>query len=65
MIKMDCLGISSYYENLPRGKKDEFVREVSEAIGQCTSNVRLKMKNRRWGKTEVPVIAAIIDGKED
>lgn len=60
MEKMDCLGISSYYESLQRGEKDNFVREVAEAIGQCSSNVRLKMKNTRWGKAEVPIIADII-----
>lgn len=61
MEKMDCLGISSYYENLPRGEKDSFVRDVAEAIGQSTSNVRLKMKNSRWGKAEVPIISDIIE----
>ncbi|MBR0276277.1 MAG: hypothetical protein IJQ76_08720 [Prevotella sp.] len=64
MEKIDCLGISSYYENLPRGEKDGFVRGVAEAIGQSTSNVRLKMKNSRWGKTEVPIIAGIIENRE-
>ena len=61
MEKIDCMGISSYYENLPRGEKDGFVRDVAEAIGQSTSNVRLKMKNSRWGKTEVPIVAGIIE----
>lgn len=61
MEKMDSMGISSYYESLPRGEKDGFVREVAEAIGQSTPNVRLKMKNSRWSKTEVPVVIDIID----
>ena len=61
MEKIDCMGISSYYENLPRGEKDSFVREVAEAIGQSSSNVRLKMKNTRWGKAEVPIIADVIE----
>lgn len=61
MEKMDCMGISSYYEGLVRGEKDVFVREVADAIGQSSANVRLKMKNGRWGKTEVPVIADIIE----
>lgn len=61
MEKIDCMGISSYYENLLRGEKDGFVRDVAEAIGQSTSNVRLKMKNSRWGKTEVPIVAGIIE----
>ena len=64
MKKLDCWGISSYYEGLPRGEKDSFVRDVAEAIGQSTSNVRLKMKNGRWGKTEVPIIAEIIEKRE-
>ena len=61
MNKIDGIGISSYYEELPRGEKDAFVREVAEAIGQSTSNVRLKMKNGRWAKTEVPKINDIIE----
>ena len=64
MKKLDCLGISSYYEELPRGEKDGFVRDVAEAIGQSTSNVRLKMKNGRWGKTEVPTINEVIERRE-
>lgn len=64
MKKLDCLGISSYYEDLPRGEKDGFVRDVAEAIGQSTSNVRLKMKNGRWGKTEVPTINEVIERRE-
>ena len=64
MEKMNELGINSYYETLPRGEKDSFVRDVAEAIGQSTSNVRLKMKNGRWGKTEVPIIAEIIEKRE-
>ena len=64
MNKLDCLGISSYYEELPRGEKDGFVRDVAEAIGQSTSNVRLKMKNGRWGKTEVPTINEVIEKRE-
>ena len=64
MKKLDCLGISSYYEGLPRGEKDGFVRDVAEAIGQSTSNVRLKMKNGRWGKTEVPIINEVIERRE-
>lgn len=64
MRKIDCLGISSYYENLARGDKDGFVRDVAEAIGQSTTNVRLKMKNGRWGKTEVPIITDVIERRE-
>ena len=64
MKKLDCLGISSYYEGLPRGEKDGFVRDVAEAIGQSTSNVRLKMKNGRWAKTEVPTINEVIGRRE-
>lgn len=61
MKKMDCMGISSYYESLPRGVKDDFVRDVADAIGQCTSNVRRKLKNGGWSKTEIPAISAIIE----
>ena len=60
---MDMMGISYYYENLPRGEKDKFVVEVADAIGQSTSNTRLKMKNGRWSKTEVPIIENIIKGR--
>jgi hypothetical protein len=58
---MDNMGITSYYEELPRGEKDRFVRNVAEAIGQSTSNVRLKMKNGRWSKLEIHVIEKIIE----
>lgn len=64
MKKLNCLGISSYYEDLPRGEKDGFLREVAEAIGQSTTNVRLKIKNGRWGKTEVPAINEVIERRE-
>lgn len=64
MEKMDCMGISSYYENLPRGEKDGFVRDVAEAIGQSTTNVRLKMKNGRWRRTEIPSITEVIERRE-
>lgn len=60
---MDTMGISCYYEKLPRGEKDKFVIEVANAIGQSSSNVRLKMKNGRWSVTEVPVIEDIIEGR--
>lgn len=60
-IEMDSIGITSYYENLPRGKKDSFVREVAEAIGQSTWNARLKMKNGRWSLLEIREITKIIE----
>ena len=57
---MENMGIISYYEGLPRGEKDAFVREVADAIGQSTPNVRLKMKNGRWSVLEVREIEKII-----
>lgn len=58
---MDSMGITSYYEKLPRGEKDGFAREVAEAIGQSTPNVRLKMKNGRWSQLEIREIEKIIE----
>lgn len=60
---MDCMGISSYYETVPRGEKDEFIRAVAETIGQSTSNVRLKMHNGRWSGLELTAIGEMIDGR--
>jgi hypothetical protein len=59
-LKMDCMGISSYYETVPRGEKDEFIRAVADAIGQSTSNVRLKMRNGRWSQLELSAIEDVI-----
>ena len=61
--KMEKMGISCYYEGLPRGEKDKFVMEVANAIGQSSSNVRLKMKNGRWSVTEIPEIEKIIKSR--
>lgn len=61
MNKMDGMGITSYYDGLPFGGKDGFVRDVAEAIGQSTSNVRLKMKNGRWSKAELPIVNQVIE----
>ena len=61
---MDAMGITCYYENLPRGEKDKFVMEVASAIGQSSSNVRLKMKNGRWAITELPAIQKIIEERK-
>ncbi|MBP3756261.1 MAG: hypothetical protein J6I61_03170 [Prevotella sp.] len=58
---MDGMGITSYYDGLPFGGKDGFVRDVAEAIGQSTSNVRLKMKNGRWSKAELPIVNQVIE----
>ena len=59
-LKMDCMGISSYYETVPRGEKDEFIRAVADAIGQSTSNVRLKMRNGKWSQLEMSAIEDVI-----
>lgn len=57
------MGITDYYENLPRGEKDKFLMEVADAIGQSTTNCRLKMKNGRWKKIEIPIIENIINNR--
>ena len=57
---MESVGITNYYENLPRGGKEGFLAEVAVALGQSVSNVRLKMKNGRWAKIEKPLIEEII-----
>lgn len=59
-LKMSSMGISSYYETVPRGEKDEFIRAVADAIGQSTSNVRLKMRNGRWSQLELSAIEDVI-----
>jgi hypothetical protein len=59
----DSLGITSYYEKLPMGKKDDFIREVADAIGKSTPNVRLKIKTGNWQKTEIPVVLSLIQTK--
>ena len=53
--------INEYYKSLPRGNKDEFIREVSEAIGQSSSNVRTKLRNGRWSILEVREINRLIE----
>lgn len=57
---MDSVGISNYYENLPRGGKEVFLAEVATALGQSVTNIRVKMKNGRWAKLEKPVLEKII-----
>ncbi len=48
--------ISSYYQNLPFGKKDEFVRDCADAIGKSSNSVRRKIILENWSKTELPVV---------
>ncbi len=60
MENFDSVGISSYLQNLPYGKKDDFIREVADAIGQSCSSVRRKISNGSWRKTEIPVIQKLM-----
>lgn len=60
MSKNSNVGISSYYRSLPRGEKDEFVREVAEALFQSTSNISLKMRTGRWPSLQVGIVESII-----
>lgn len=57
---MDSVGISNYYENLPRGGKEVFLAEVATALGQSVTNIRVKIKNGRWAKLEKPALEKII-----
>lgn len=54
-------GISSYYKNLERGKKDSFIVEVAEKIGITTISVRWKIKNWKWKKIEIEAVSDIIN----
>ena len=62
---MSGIGISDYYNNLPRGAKSAFAIEVAQRIGQSTSNVELKLRNGRWSKLEIPVIEEIIKTRSE
>lgn len=64
MGKLKDIGITSYYQNLPRGEKDRFAREVAEAIDQSSANVRRKIRLDRWSSLERPVIENIINERE-
>jgi len=58
----DALGITSYYENLPFGKKDIFAREIADGLGMSTSNVKRRIRLGKWNpKTELPVVSKIIE----
>ena len=57
------LKIKKYYENLPNGKKDAFVRGVADAIGKSSQNVRMKIKNGGWGILETREVGYIIEGR--
>lgn len=63
MENANVMGINSYIDGLPFGKKDPFIMEVAEAIGQSTSSVRRKIRNGGWRKTEIPVILKLIASK--
>lgn len=63
MVNLDARGISSYYKDLPRGTKDQFIREVADAISQSTTNVGLKMRNGRWSQLEINAINRVIDSR--
>jgi len=61
----DPLGITSYYENLPFGKKDIFAREIADGLGMSTSNVKRRIRLGKWNpKTELPVVTEIMKGRE-
>ena len=58
---MDSKVISDYYENLPFGKKDEFVRVIAEALEQSTSNIRRKIRENIWSRIEMKEVTSLID----
>lgn len=61
----DPLGITSYYENLPFGKKDIFAREIADGLGMSTSNVKRRIRLGKWNpKTELPVVTEIMKSRE-
>ena len=60
MEKVDVLGITSHFENLPFGKKDSFLREIADAIGQSTNTVRRKIQSGKWRKFEIPIVTKIM-----
>lgn len=61
--KMNEMGITSYYNELHHGKKDVFIREVAEAIGQSSSSIRRKIKDGGWSILEIREIEKIIVGR--
>ena len=54
------MGISSYLKNLPRGKKDVFIRKVAEVTEMSTSNVYRKFRVGCWTKIELEAISKVI-----
>ncbi len=61
MMKLDAMGISDYYQSMPYGKKDEFVRSVAEGICKSSSTVFKRLSNGKWNSLEIKVINEIIE----
>lgn len=60
MTNLSAMGISSYLKNLPRGKKDVFIRKVAEVTEMSTSNVYRKFRVGCWTKIELEAISKVI-----
>lgn len=60
MAKFDALGISSYYDSLPRGQKDVFKRDVAEAIEKSVPTIQLRIKTGKWTMIELDKINELI-----
>jgi len=60
---MDSKVISDYYDRLPFGQKDEFAREIAEAIEKSTSSVRLKIRKGNWSRIEMQEIDRVIKNR--
>ena len=64
MEKMNGVNVVGYYGNLPRGKKDSFVREVADEIGKSVSAVQKKLTGRGFTKLELERVVEIIQKRE-
>ncbi len=61
MKEKKCLAISRYYEDLPRGEKDDFIRDVATAIDKSTSTVWNKLKGNSFSSIEIPIVEELIN----
>lgn len=63
MKNLDAMGITDYYDQLPFGDKDAFIREVADAIGKSSQSVRRKIRLGCWSKPEMPLVNDVINGR--
>ena len=65
MTNLSSTGITSYLKNLPRGKKDAFIRKVAEVTEMSTSNVYRKFRVGCWTKIETEAIGKLIEEEKE